>query len=34
MVAEDLGIPVAEAFELMFEGGQHNHLEGRTGTAA
>ncbi len=34
MVAEDLGIPVAEAFSIMFAGGEHNGLEGRTGTAA
>lgn len=34
MVAEDLGIPVAEAFALMFAGSEHAALEGRAGTAA
>ena len=34
MVAEDLGIPVAEAFAIMFAGGEPASLEGRTGTAA
>lgn len=34
MVAEDLGIPVTEAFSLMFSGGEQASLAGRTGTAA
>jgi 2-hydroxychromene-2-carboxylate isomerase len=34
MVAEDLGIPVAEAFVLMFSGGEHASLVGSAGTAA
>jgi 2-hydroxychromene-2-carboxylate isomerase len=34
MVAEDLGIPVTEAFSLMFAGATHTAAEGETGTAA
>lgn len=34
MVAEDLGIPVAEAFAIMFAGGEHASVTNNTGTAA